>query len=75
MWQVSKIIDNRKSYICSICSIEIAAIVNDVISIQFFGKQAKTNFNYSWIQVAALLEMKSITSVFQSKPKSIVKLP
>lgn len=63
-WQVSMIMATRKNYICTVNNQEIAAILNDFVSIQHKGKSAKTNFNYLGKHLGALMEMKDILSFF-----------
>lgn len=69
-WQVTKILGDRKHYICSVFNIQVAAIINDMIDIQFKGKEAMPNFNYNWYHLAALMEMRSLLTIFDKKEKS-----
>ena len=54
-WQVSSRSSSQQRYLCSVDDEEVAAVLNDVISIQTRGKEGKTNFDWSGSKCAALL--------------------
>lgn len=57
-WQVLIMINNKKSYIGSYLSKELAARVYDILSIKNRGIKAKTNFIYNNIQKNNIIENK-----------------
>lgn len=59
------ILATRKNYICSVNDMEIAALINDMVSLQIKGKEAKTNFNIRGKHVWALLQMQNLLHLLQ----------
>ena len=57
-WQVIIMIDNKKYYIGSYISEEIAARVYDILAIKYRGINARTNFIYNHIQIKKINESK-----------------
>jgi hypothetical protein len=55
-WQVLIMINNKKCYIGSYISEEIAARVYDILAIKFRGINARTNFIYNHIQIKKIHE-------------------
>ena len=51
-------INNKKSYIGSYLSEEIAARIYDILSIKNRGIKARTNFIYNHIQIKKIIESK-----------------
>lgn len=62
-WQVALVLADQKHYICSVDDISIAAIINDMVTIQNKGKDGKTNFSYEAKHCAALLVIPSIVTL------------
>ena len=57
-WQVLIMINNKKHYIGSYYSEEIAARIYDILAIKNFGIKARTNFIYNHIQLKKIKESK-----------------
>lgn len=57
-WQVLIMINNKKNYLGSYLTEELAARVYDIQAIKSWGIKAKTNFVYNNIQIKQILERK-----------------
>ena len=57
-WQVSmNTVALPKTYVCSVDSKELAAIINDIVSIQYLGKHAKLNYAYPKYLLKAVMDL------------------
>jgi hypothetical protein len=48
-------INNRQQFIATVDNMAMAALIHDVISIQCNGLNVKTNFNYTKIDLLAIM--------------------
>ena len=54
-WQIMCMVDSRQQFIATVDNVTLAAIIHDVISIQCNGLSVKTNFNYSMLDLLAIV--------------------
>jgi len=48
--------NKRRIYLCVQDDLEQAALVHDIANLQIKGLEAKTNFNYSKLQLVSMLQ-------------------
>lgn len=59
-WQIMCQISGRHQFIMTVDDMDMAAIVNDIVLIQSNGLKVKTNFNYRYRDLLAIMILGSI---------------
>lgn len=58
-------INNRQQFIATVDNMAMAALIHDVISIQCNGMNVKTNFNYTKIDLVAIMCLPQLLDIKQ----------
>lgn len=50
-------INGHQNYIGTVNNVNLAALMHDIISIQLLGTEVRTNFNYTLVDLIAILSI------------------
>ena len=62
-WQILSMSDGGKFYLATVDNILKAAILYDIFCIQTKGLKAKTNFNFTRLELRAVMQLKSLIKI------------